>query len=792
MLKIQLRSKLCILLIILISLYLQSNCDSMTDSITKDDSFWVLSNNPEIGILETEIKLCFRNLDHNTKYLSIQEKSPNINISDFIDKNTIKLSQNLIPTEDIYSNSLLNLVDEIVSIEINKISIKIRDDILLNNLIRNENTYCITFMTKKPLNSFKNLSLIAESSFKNFSMVRQKTLNFSSFNYYNALTSESLIAVNNKASKATANLSEEFEIEIDYNTVLPENKEILLKNSMEVIITLKNIDISLATVSITPVDNNISVDKIEQINYNKIPTLININSEKESQIKLYNFSHNLVNNMKFKLTIKKIKFIAFSVNKPVLTTKILWKNTNSVISRQSLLLSITPMKYKFDETKITFNHINDYPYLYNGGTFPMELSFILNESSENDILIRSEAADIFTNNKDPIIRFIPSTCEFYLTTATNSFCKEEFYRLENTKSNSILRIRRPRIIKNIAYKIRFWILVSKDLSFETLNHNVNISVEVENFSEIFTFQKSKLPLFIDVNDSREFGAVNNNECFVLNSQDGCNAKFRYLSERTNGIVFLNETGNADILKNLNSSIMRMDFIWTAHKVTPFPISNWAIEKIDKSVAQSTNINNFLIKGKHSFYFPKDFVSINLETSSTFSWHSTNQVVDNPQTQGLKIYSKLNSFTNLQARHFTDNSIVLTSLNKISSNLIEVTNFNSVTDDINLGLFISNHFAINQNNEIVFNNNSYNASLNGYVRSSLVFNMVKLTYTDPRSVFTNFDFFHIFTRKSDLNPIRINRFLNLTPQKGMFLSSQGSSQINPIKFYESSNTSEVRF
>ncbi len=70
-------------------------------------------------------------------------------------------------------------------------------------------------------------------------------------------------------------------------------------------------------------------------------------------------------------------------------------------------------------------------------------------------------------------------------------------------------------------------------------------------------------------------------------------------------------------------------------------------------------------------------------------------------------------------------------------------------------------------------------------------MVKLTYSDPRSVYTCFDFIQTFTRKSDLNPIRINRFLNLSPQKGLFLNSAVSTQTNPLRFYEAVTTNDVR-
>lgn len=866
------------------------NIESYVNRINKHNSFFILSDKPEGSFPTQQYRLCFNNISSRSTYINLMESSID-NLSAYINSDTVSLHLITNTETDVAKNKDLNFIDSYIKPDYNSsiIAFKLKNSVVINMTIDSNTYYCLSFKTIQAITSFKNLKLYTSSSYKEDQMTYESIYNFSAFTNYNAQSSDALSIYSAEYSLTEANLSDSFNANLNLETSIAVSKEILTKNFMEIYLHISNIDVSQSTITSNQVGEEalqlaIKDFDSEIINYsensNNLLTYDSSNPHTNiSVIKLSNLSENLVNKRKFQLVLSKLAFIQYSSVNSTIKVEIRWKNTNSVISTSTFNLTVNCIKYVFDQTVTQIRHINNYKYLYTNSAFPMEVSVKLNESTTNNLIITS-------SNKSQI-QFIPSTCEFYLTTSYNSFCVEDTSNTDS--STSIMIVKTPKIIKNSTYTLRVWMIV-KDFA-----DNFKISVSVENFSEVYTLSSSKLPSFVFALDNNlqyglpnfcydntnkylttcstcttqanascttdliyqcilgletcatvDFSActtifngtckdsckkvshcVEQKEC-LLNNDTNCTKDLLYINEITSGFYLLNDNREANGFDNLSGSKLKLQYMIKLNQDLTNPsrrLNDDSFENNNTRLLEETNIPYYqaylwqleigsdvkenlsslsttkMIQGYHNFYFPVDFTKVAFSISNTdLLWYSNYYYqLLNAEASDANIgynYSSYNSPNESSPRLISDNKITLSAstIDSTNNNIISFDNYNS--SGINLGLYyhlIMNFDKTNNNAEVSLSTSdptkkhlSYTGTDTSYVENTLEFDFVSLQSVDIKSKFASFDLIHTFTRRGESKPCRVNRFISLLPQRGLFSSNTSTLSSTPIVFYTYGN------
>lgn len=855
------KSKLIILLSLILLISFTGKANSYIAGIYKHDAFWIVSNFPEFTHNTQKYKICFTNLHPRTKYINLMETTVE-DLSDFINASSVMLHSMDVTYSQIITDPSKNFIEDHETPDYNKkiIAFKIKNKVILDKTIQPINYYCMTFNTIKPINTFKNLKISTSSSAKINNMEYQMIYNFSAFNIYNAATSDALSIYSSDFSKNEANLSDDFSANFNFAVDLPENKQILTMNSMFVVLELTNLDISKSTVTSQgvgeePLLTNLKSFDLTKINYSE--NIFTIAPTTNTSILLLdNFSENLVKGRKFRLNITSLKFIQNSDSLSTVKVLVLWKNTNSVVSSFKYTINVTCVKYKFDVDSTMINHINNYPYLYSNSAFPVEVSFKLNESTEKDIIITTTAASTAADNFNKhLIHFIPSTCEFYLTGSKDAFCIEEAtIASTGTKSTSKLIVKKPKINKNTTFKLRVWILIN-GIDFDA-GQTVPITIEIAGFSDVYTFPAAKLPKFVtllensfkheDVDiaiesntciddflddfsceplenvytelmdnyadfiddydtcwDELQSLKATNADCLKLlkysrecvdESNVDCFREYRVVNELATAVYLLDSDRSPQVISNLvNSKLKIRNVLQYRYDASENYCPNFYLWNTEYAYSpSSTNQTNEkrMIKGSHSFYFPVDFTKIEFTNSDTeMRWYSSHymKVTDGSPTE-IGINYSSSSGVSTTPRNVKDNkiSVASSSIDSVIKNKISINNYSDT--GINLGLFYHHLYNYKTSDGSIVNKRSSNtlhtaAAADAHVENNLEFDFVKILSYESKSIFSTFDFIHSFTRKGELLPCRINRFINLLPQRGIFNSNVSTFSISasPINY-----------
>eukprot|EP00340_Litonotus_pictus_P012091 CAMPEP_0170536128 /NCGR_PEP_ID=MMETSP0209-20121228/101976_1 /TAXON_ID=665100 ORGANISM="Litonotus pictus, Strain P1" /NCGR_SAMPLE_ID=MMETSP0209 /ASSEMBLY_ACC=CAM_ASM_000301 /LENGTH=2016 /DNA_ID=CAMNT_0010837461 /DNA_START=1377 /DNA_END=7427 /DNA_ORIENTATION=+ len=235
------------------------------------------------------------------------------------------------------------------------------------------------------------------------------------------------------------------------------------------------------------------------------------------------------------------------------------------------------------------------------------------------------------------------------------------------------------------------------------------------------------------------------------------------------VFVVENTGNFSLLKDDTDTILSE---FTSSSNTSFELA-WFKSGIADNAATSVFKNYWAIdldkddapvNGVHRFYFPTTYTNLNSPTSdSQVHWKSDVSVKKTAVT-GV-------SFADYYAETLTSNAEHINTakgLIKRDDNILELKNYSG--SDLTVGLFYNFYYTYNtadSNARVTDGTMVTNAATK--TKNYLKFDTVKIRYNDPTSIFDGFDFLHAFyTGTGSGQPTRMNRFISLMPQYGVFV------------------------
>lgn len=739
------------ILLFLLSISILTSINS-TSKIIRNNSFWVSSTDSLNSNNSATFNLCFSGIPKQTNYLILEE--PAYPLKGYIDITSVSFyimnSSKTITTGASLSETNPNLI------YIN----------LLNYTANIYFNYCVSFTTTVKINSFKNLKIKASSSFEDYAIDHAIIYNFSYFDYYN-ISTKSLSIQSTDSSVTTATIDKSFDTVLELLVSIPDNKILLTKENVILILRFSSY-LSLPTAS------DISFEAVNEDDYYS-QTIDSVDHELDSSINAYvfkNFSENLVNTRNFKILVKNISFNSSSINncvssqdKYTVSVELMWKNTNSIISSDTSNLGISCSKYTISNDLIT--HINGFPKIYTGSSWPLKLSFSVNATLNNQLLEITSGT-----SSTSIVGFIPSTCS-WKKTLTASTC------YNTTTEKNKLYVTNASFSQNVTYNIYFWISIDSMAVGKKLDSSMfNFTVEIKNYTNVKSI--TNIPeIFTNTSCflySLPSAAVNGVDGECLSTSSNCVTEVMTVENTTNFVV--KRDGETKALDDFAEAT-------TAEFILEFSTSNSSndIEDLNNDWALEIGDNSFdyknIIKGQHRFYIPLDYLKISLSNLSSSAaanvmWKSNFQTTATIDGRTILDYSnypttsKTNAYYNNQA-----NGLEVMNNDNQEANVIFFNNNDlSSSQNMTTGLFHYLNFVFSNSNS---DTTQYSASAptgttvdsdtaNNTIHQ-LKFNFVNISYSAPYSIYNPFDLIHGFFRQtsSGYELVRINRFVSLLPQ-----------------------------
>lgn len=792
--KNQLIVKLAIIIIIAFLLL------NKTSSILNNKQLTILSQNTYIEDSETSytFRICFYNITSNFNYLGIKDEIEDI--SEFIDTNAMLYefespSTNSLTLKGVFSS--LQKTMYFYSSSYKSLDISTTYCILLNSLSDSYMNF-----------NLKHISLVTTTSYISNTVIIDYFTHIARIDQYVFNTQAALmIDIEFTLSPEQGSIYEDSEVSIDFFflvTLPDENKSIptsTISNGSSgsgttpssntsiskafILLTFKGTNFSIAKADITSSSDSTEVlqTKLSEFKFEIINT---------TQIKIYNLSEDLVNSRKIPMSISKIVLsgeCVFSIS-----TEVIWRNTNSVISSSSINIFST---VKREVSTANIYNINNLTSFYTKSNFEVYLSFSIDVVLSNNIIVLKN-----TNNK---VSFISSTCDF----SDNSNLSSAYCR--GFDSNSSLSGYSELVLYNISGKAG--IVFSFSFWIHTISSGTpTFTVEVENISNVKVVSIGGITITEAFSNTKEsFSGIT--QC-VSGSSTGCTNRL-IVNENSGNFVLVENDGtkvldlsptssaaSLDDLKISDKKLFRLrfrnDYTTAALKDLELYANAWAGEwtvlpsfteerRLESSI---NNLNKYLknrrlqtgsynlpkeddlILGKHTFYFPTKYTATSNTKECKLAWGSTSQ---------------LRSGSNLYPDYSTQVTHISTE-NKLNNYKLFSTSSTSITS-----------------NKITFNNYDYSGALTaGIIFQHLVYTIncdspntdniyltcttdntpddVKLKLTDfeissdcvyykddylNKSLYSNFDLMHTFVLSSSTALLRVNRFVSLLPQPGVF-------------------------
>lgn len=782
------------------------------------NSFVEINNSPDNSSKFANI--CFKNVSSKSKYFVISSKNKNDNIfdvlqsfsinylfgdsssSEILSKIYVKSTNSFILKPNIFKFDNLSSYCLIIEFSSTRFG-------LLENLeVKISNFYDINYML------LENDDNLKEYKFTELS--RLEVFNYSSF--YDISSNISALSI----YKATFNVNtittiSNFDLEIDFKINLPETIEIpTSSNLIELEIELSNINILNNYFLKKNNPNNADINKIkdfEFINSSNYPTTSTIIiSQKEkllksgfkndpevkflsyNKIKFTNFQENLMNNREFKIRFNNLKILEYNTSNFIAKTKLLWTNTNSILSYNEFNLGKKPSLLEITSAKI--QHVNLVPVLYTHSSFPIRILFSsLNESTSN-LLITEDTG---------LVEFLTSTCDFSENVGmmiSNIKCKA-------LETNNSMLIENFSIQSKITHSLKFWIKINKtnrldDQLLDPLSPIFNLTVN-DGKTKAFVIQNNfvvrKGLRFADNN-----GILSKSNCIENNLPVNCSNSL-LVGENSGNFSLLEGTNDYSSFMESQNPLLISKFSQTSpdikrnfrlrftsklnHLKNSFKrkISDVFSTEITSPTVQNGLISdNQLSLGTHVFIFPIQEYQRVPNVNCKFSWISSMSLpnsVDYSTIIENANESKFNNVFNTKLTNSNSSNLIPFTFRNLNSVNLTIPNFNE-TKTITNGIF-HNIFRRVVNNAGIYSNQALNSDgllVNVNIDLELSTSCIKLknNFLVNKSIYNSFDFIHVFILNgTSSSPIytRMNRFISLLPQPGIFNNSSISESSENI-------------
>lgn len=739
--------KISFLLLLLTSYVVFSN--SFTYEITKAKEFWIVPISSPNTSNDVSYKMCFRGLHPSTSYILLTDESK-INMSEYIDITSMTFMKMFDITNIDVSVSSPDSDNTIIQIE-------------LGSFIPDENIdYCITFTSTESLASFTNLKIIAASSSDTNRITYGVIYHYTKFNYY-SLENTSGLEINNVSTNNdnSVNLSSSFVATVEFKINLPTNKIVLSSKNLKIRIKLANVNFSSVSITSTAVDENSSLG-------GAITSFASNMSG--GYIYLSDFSEDFLQNRTFNIVFSSLKLTGNSTTGLCLTSdnytilaEVLWKNTNSVISTHSTALGISCTDYKV--TDATIAHVSGLSPLYIHSSFPMIITFKVDESTSN------KTVKIVGGN---YVNFLGATCRL-ASTKSGSFCYSD------STDSRILYIKNAAITKNSTFTLYVWIALDKMKTADTFDSsNFSFKMQVTDFTgsgstyKTFTSKPSINDAVIS-GDTLVYAASDKRECGTSDDAEGCVIQ-NLVSENFGNFVLVNDdSGNTETNLDSVSSNSNLLIKFTNKYAANTIYYNWFLE-VD-SVLTTDKTSN-IIYGTHKYFFPPNYTNVSKLTSTEkrFHWKSNYFCTDEAKTYDYSKFIDSSSLPETNALQYNTAKNL-----SVSDNTASYT-----TSDSNKVFPFIFTFANIKVEEVDGKSViSLNSACAGYnleaapadFENIIKFDFVTLSDTSPTSIYDAFDFIHTFTSKNGL--ARVNRFLSFLPKKGVFDTESNDTAVTDL-------------
>lgn len=736
-----------ILISILVTATLLISTTAYVSQITKDKTLWAFASSNLKSSSSIDINLCFTGVSSQTKVIILKDK--NVSNLNEIFGSTITIRDGVHSTEE-------TAITEI------SFSLANKELYLISNFFsgfKGEETYCLKLTTAKDPTSIKNLQLTAASSIETDRIIYNLNKDFVSFELYNTSTDNSLsslkISENSLAhSPSTIYDSTIFSISFSLATNLNEGRIIPTKDDQVlIIIDLDNINVDSAEISLASQNNSLIISN---------PSI----KKRTNRIIISKLGQDLVNGDSILITIERITVDAYSSNPLKAKVSLYWKNTNSLVSyyESGSIASIS----RYTISNISLQHVNSVPTLYTSSTWPVVLNFSVNKALYNDSLTITDSTGV--------LKFIPSTCDFSDNTKTDSICK-------SSSDASTLYVSGVSLISNTSYSLKLWVYLNPVASVTTdLVVTPSVSIQADNISDktsissIFNIKNGEKNNLDTINTD----STSNTVC--LKSDDTTCSKNLYINENSGNFILEENYSFSDIdlamsqprkledFKTLRSNYFKLRFRYDAINTSKFG-NCWAGEWIS-SGTQITDAQFAL--GSHSIYFPNEYYTASDTTSSCkVSWASKEYALNDTPTVDYTVlnYTKENSLTTANQKY----SNVLQSTGLVTNNRLRFNNYSIVsgTKTLSRGLFYHLVRAVeckadNTCQTIAMTNSFTQNDMDLELASNCFKYNTSFKY---KSLYASYDLVHQFslsdTNTGASNLIRVNRFVSLLPQPGVF-------------------------
>jgi hypothetical protein len=703
-----------------------------------------------------EVNFCFKNLRNNFNFLSITDEFTSI------DGDLNKDIAYLFPFEAL--NDSIAYSDNTKYWQLKGIYVQDFNSYFYKsekyNLIDFDTIYCLKiFLVKETSNlNLKRLKLEATTSTLFGRLVRD-SLNLGRVDLYN-LSDQAIKIDSDYVLTPDSNLiynNTKFSLQTYVSITLPEGKRIPTKDDQIMIIFRfkGNLDLSSMTV-LSNIDNtNVNETKL----FNSKITIL------DNTVTITDFDEEFFNMRKFPLMFEGIQIKGDTTVS--IESLMLWKNTNSVISKHVLEI-LTTVKYVIKDAVI--ENSNKVPSIYNKASWPFVFKF------ETPIVLVKDSIIL----KATRVHFIASTCNFAsIPNSSESFCV--------SISNNEIEFRNISSSANTILEIGFWIYADTPGSptFEVVIKNKTQVANVNtNFLNIFSGFQNVKNSFTSSNLCMAGSQTNCENRLIVNENSG---NFFLIENNSLGLIDVSNSSSPvkfqDLISNQTSNNFRIRFRYdftNSKDVSDLSLYSEAFagEWTKFSSFQTSNdirtyslidINS-IIKGRHNFYFPS-YSKITNTKECRVLWGSSlslrTNLNEHPNYSNvIKLGNDFNIYNNYK--------IIPGNSSLVSGNRISFDNYNNI-GDINTGLFFNLIFSnvCNQPDQsdittnCTNNNNPDDLKLtwaNFEISSNCVSFQESIKIT---SIFQEFDFIHFFAVKNTSTFIRANRFVSLLPQPGIF-------------------------
>ena len=787
-----------IILIILIynkPIYINSNL------LTKHSQFHFTSNNPNYLNSIREFKLCFSGLSSITKFIELKDSK--LDISQMLVNKAILA---------MYDSYIENTDLELITIQ-NNTSMFFKSNYFKK--LEKSKYYCLYIYSKSiDIINAKNISIYSVSSTDENKFIYSSAMNFATVELYDLSYTDPALLIENSFSTIPDinNVYKDTSIQINFNIIvnLPENRKIYTSEDAYIVFELTGGARLGDSKIISEVTNSNNSNSSASQSLSKLKEGFKFEKIDNKRIILFNLSEDLSNNIRIALKLTSV--IIISLDEINMSVKIIWRNTNSVISKHSIYL-FTPNVYKFISKSIKISE--DIPAIYTNSNFLLELKFIspINIDKEDIVVIY---------NEDLKVVFLPSTCDFsFVPSSKESYCKTFI----DTSKNSIninkdhkLGIYNLSIKAGLEVLIKFFIhtlssgipvfklIIHNKTNFEIISHNINVNKAYINEPDSYLFNVNNENDKIYYSQCKNELSTNCINKLIVNENSG---NFSLLESANNlGMPTLSDSDKVKKIEELSSSIYdsyfklrtRYDFSKSKAQDIKYDYSllshafagDWVHfitknKKINEDNEEEISFDNItessFIFGKHRFYFPKQYYNVSSFSQCRLVWASSSQVYSKEGTelnepkysQIVKNVSDENRFNNY--KKFIVNS------NMISDNIISFDNYSA--NSVIVGVF-HNLIQSTKCSDLIKGLSYYDSCKSN--TDPLVINrqdlLLDLELTSNcakyvkniafKSVFSNFNFFHTFTLKNSNTILRINRWISLLPQPGIFEYSKSET------------------